>query len=92
MHPGWTDTPGLAASLPAFREFLGPYARTPEEGVDTIVWLAASDEARRRTGRLFLDRRVRPFERLPMTRVSAEDRRALWDRVVALTGEAPELD
>jgi NAD(P)-dependent dehydrogenase (short-subunit alcohol dehydrogenase family) len=91
-HPGWTDTPGLEASLPAFREFLGPYARTPEEGVDTIVWLAASDEARGRTGRLFLDRRVRPFDRLPMTRVSTEDRRALWDRVVALTGEAPELD
>lgn len=92
MHPGWTDTPGLEASLPAFREFLGPYARTPDEGVDTIVWLAASDEARGRTGRLFLDRRARPFDRLPMTRVSAEARRALWDQVVALTGEAPELD
>jgi dehydrogenase/reductase SDR family member 12 len=90
MHPGWTDTPGLAASLPAFREFLGPYARTPEEGADTIVWLAASEEARRATGRLFLDRRPRPFDRLPMTRTSAEARRAFWDRVAELTGETPE--
>ena len=49
--------PGLSASLPEFREFLGPYARTAEEGVDTIVWLAASEEAGRSTGGLFLDRR-----------------------------------
>ena len=69
MHPGWADTPGLAASLPEFREFLGPYARTAEEGVDTIVWLAASEEAGRSTGKLFLDRRPRPFDRVPMTRV-----------------------
>jgi NAD(P)-dependent dehydrogenase (short-subunit alcohol dehydrogenase family) len=91
MHPGWADTPGLAASLPAFRDFLGPYARTAEEGVDTIVWLAASDEARRWTGRLFLDRRPRPFDRVPMTRLDGAARRELWDRVVALTGETPDL-
>jgi NAD(P)-dependent dehydrogenase (short-subunit alcohol dehydrogenase family) len=92
MHPGWADTPGLSASLPEFREFLGPYARTAEEGVDTIVWLAASDDAGRSTGRLFLDRRPRPFDRLPMTRVRAAERRALWDRVVELSGEVPALD
>ena len=38
-------------------------------------------------GRLYLDRRVRPFDRVPATRVSAVDRRALWDRIVARTGE-----
>jgi dehydrogenase/reductase SDR family member 12 len=92
MHPGWADTPGLSASLPEFREFLGPYARTAEEGVDTIIWLAASEEAARSTGRLFLDRRPRPFDRLPTTRVRAAERRALWDRVVELTGEVPALD
>jgi dehydrogenase/reductase SDR family member 12 len=92
MHPGWADTPGLSASLPEFREFLGPYARTAEEGVDTIVWLAASEEAARSTGRLFLDRRPRPFDRLPTTRVPAAERLALWDRVIELTGEVPALD
>jgi hypothetical protein len=55
--------------------------------VDTILWLAAAPEARATTGRLFLDRRVRPFDRFPSTRLSAEDRRALWDQVLALTGE-----
>ena len=29
---------------------------------------------------------------IPTTRVAAAERRALWDRVVALTGETPELD
>ncbi len=91
MHPGWADTPGLRVSLPWFADLVGPYLRTPDEGADTIVWLAAAEEARRTTGRLFLDRRVRPFDRLPMTRVSADDRRALWDRMVALTGETPPL-
>ncbi len=92
MHPGWADTPGLAASLPGFREALGPYARTAEEGTDTTIWLAASDEAGRVTGRLFLDRRPRPFDRIPQTRTSAESRRELWDLVAKLSGESPDLD
>jgi len=92
MHPGWADTPGLAASLPGFREVLGPYARTAEEGTDTTIWLAASDEAGRVTGRLFLDRRPRPFDRIPQTRTSAESRRQLWDLVAKLSGESPDLD
>lgn len=86
MHPGWSDTPGFAESLPAFYEFLGPYTRTVEEGVDTAIWLAASEAAGHETGRLFLDRRSRPLDRVPWTRVSAADRRSLWDQVVGLTG------
>jgi dehydrogenase/reductase SDR family member 12 len=89
MHPGWADTPGLEASLPGFRSLVGGLLRSSAEGADTIVWLAAAPEARETTGRLFLDRRVRPFDRLPSTRLSAADRRELWDRVVALSG-APD--
>ena len=88
MHPGWADTPGLEAALPGFRRLVGPWLRTPAEGVDSILWLAASPGAGSMTGRLVLDRRPRPFDRLPSTRLSAEDRRELWGRVVALTGEA----
>jgi NAD(P)-dependent dehydrogenase (short-subunit alcohol dehydrogenase family) len=87
MHPGWADTPGLAASLPGFARLIGGQLRSAAEGVDTILWLAAAPEARATTGRLFLDRRVRPFDRIPSTRLSADDRRALWDQVLALTGE-----
>jgi len=87
MHPGWAATPGLAASLPGFYRLIGGWLRSAAQGVDTILWLAASPEARDRSGRLFLDRRERPFDRLPSTRLSAAQRRELWDRVVGLTGE-----
>lgn len=89
MHPGWTDTPGLETSLPGFADLVGRYLRTPTEGADTIVWLASAAEAGRVTGRLFLDRRPRPFDRVPTTRLSAGARLALWDRVEAMTGERP---
>ena len=89
MHPGWADTPGLEAALPGFREVVGDRLRTADEGIDTLLWLAAGPaaETRAERGRLFLDRRVRPFDRVPSTRISAADRRALWDRVVDRTGE-----
>jgi dehydrogenase/reductase SDR family member 12 len=95
MHPGWADTPGLEASLPGFRRLMGPLLRTPAEGIDTIVWLAAHPDAAGRggSGRLFLDRRPRPFDRAPQTRLSAADRARLWDRIVHLAGipdPAPE--
>ena len=87
MHPGWADTPGLEASLPAFRRLVGGLLRTAREGIDTAVWLAASPAGRRRSGQLFLDRRARPFDRVPSTRMDPADRRALWARVVELAGE-----
>jgi dehydrogenase/reductase SDR family protein 12 len=87
MHPGWADTPGLEASLPGFRDMMGDRLRSAEEGVDTILWLAGAPEARAQSGQLFLDRRPRPFDRVPMTRLTPGDRRELWDRVCALTGE-----
>ncbi len=87
MHPGWADTPGLEASLPGFRDLLGGLLRTPAEGADTTVWLVAADEGRRMTGRVFLDRRPRPFDRVPSTRLSLGDRRRLWDLMLTMTGE-----
>jgi NAD(P)-dependent dehydrogenase (short-subunit alcohol dehydrogenase family) len=88
MHPGWADTPGVSASLPGFYGAMGPLLRTPSEGADTIVWLAAEADPGASNGRLFLDRGPRPFDRVPATRVSAADRRALWDAIVRLTGAA----
>ena len=84
MHPGWADTPGLSASLPAFRHLMTPILRTPAQGADTIVWLAAAGSPPITSGRLYLDRRARPFDRIPGTRLSAAGRRRLWDAVVRL--------
>jgi NAD(P)-dependent dehydrogenase (short-subunit alcohol dehydrogenase family) len=86
MHPGWADTPGLASSLPGFHRLMRPLLRTPQEGIDTILWLATTQEQALPTGKLYLDRAVRPFDRVPGTRLAAADRRALWDAVVVLSG------
>jgi NAD(P)-dependent dehydrogenase (short-subunit alcohol dehydrogenase family) len=84
MHPGWADTPGLAKSLPRFHELMRLLLRTPSEGVDTIAWLATAPSEGRPDGRLYLDRRSRPFDRVPATRLIAAERRHLWDAVVQL--------
>jgi dehydrogenase/reductase SDR family protein 12 len=86
MHPGWARTPGLAASLPGFDRLMGPILRTPEEGIDTITWLATADRSEIGSGRLFLDRRSRAFDRLPSTRLGGLERRALWAEIVRRTG------
>ena len=84
MHPGWANTPGLSASLPGFSRVMGPLLRTPAEGVDTALWLAAEPALAGHTGRLYLDRRPRPFDRAPQTRLTRSDRLELWDHVVRL--------
>ncbi|MEZ4266473.1 MAG: SDR family NAD(P)-dependent oxidoreductase [Myxococcota bacterium] len=86
MHPGWADTPGVARSLPTFRRVVGPLLRTPADGADTLIWLAASDAAPREQGGLFWhDRRPRPIHRLAKTRRAdtPEERQRLWDWCVA---------
>jgi len=86
MHPGWVDTPGLARALPAFHQQLSRWLRTPAEGADTIVWLAASPDAARASGRFWLDRKIRATHVFPGTRETAADRRALVKALDALAG------
>ena len=78
MHPGWAATPGVERSLPRFHRLLGPILRTPEQGADTLVWLAAAREVADETGGLYFDRRRRRTHVLPGTRSPAEDRDRLW--------------
>lgn len=84
MHPGWADTPGLRDALPRFRTLLRPILRSTAEGADTCLWLAAGGARGRRDGRLYLDRRPRPFDRAPWTRLDGSARAALWDQVASL--------
>jgi NAD(P)-dependent dehydrogenase (short-subunit alcohol dehydrogenase family) len=86
MHPGWVDTPGLAESLPGFHRVMRRFLRTPEQGVDTLVWLATDPQAGQHGGGLFLDRQARPYDRVPATRLDGAARRRLWDAVVRLSG------
>lgn len=79
MHPGWADTGGVRRSIPRFHRLTKSILRTPAEGADTIVWLAASAAAGKVTGRFFLDRTPRATHYLPFTAERGADRRALWN-------------
>ena len=78
MHPGWADTPSVKRSLPRFHRLTRQILRTPAEGADTVIWLAAAERGRRSTGRFFFDREERRTHLLPFTKESSQDRRALW--------------
>ncbi len=88
MHPGWADTGGVRTSIPRFHQVTQSILRTPAEGADTIVWLAASAAAGQRTGEFFLDRKARATHYLPFTRETESDRRALWELCERLGGIA----
>ncbi len=78
MHPGWAETGGVQTSLPRFHRLTKAILRTPAEGADTAVWLAASPAARGRSGEFFFDRQPRSTHLLPFTRESDEERQRLW--------------
>ena len=79
MHPGWADTPSVRESLPRFHRVTRHILRTPAEGADTVVWLAACPRARETTGGFFFDRTPQRTRWLPFTRESQSDRQALWE-------------
>jgi dehydrogenase/reductase SDR family protein 12 len=95
MHPGWVDTPGLTEGLPRFRSLARPLLRTPADGADTAVWLAAGGptaEARAAgssavNSGVFHDRRLRSDHRFPVTHPSAPgDPERLLNWCAMLTG------
>lgn len=59
MHPGWVRTEGVQKALPTFYKIQGAILRSPAEGADTALWLAA--EQPKSAGRsIWFDRAVRP--------------------------------
>ena len=92
MHPGWADTPGLETGLPGFRTLLGPILRSPEEGADTIVWLAAAEEPGRLTGKFWLDRAPRSTTKLVPSGATLEEREKLWALCERLTGAGEDQE
>ena len=95
MHPGWAATPGLKSGLPRFEAFWRPLLRTPAEGADTAVWLAAGGPTFE-AGALgvpapasgfFHDRRRRREHRFPVDRPTRPgDANALLAWCAARTG------
>tara|TARA_R110001592_G_scaffold363396_2_gene687605 strand:+ start:18941 stop:20377 length:1437 start_codon:yes stop_codon:yes gene_type:complete len=77
MHPGWADTPGVEDSLKTFYRVTRGLLRSPEEGADTAVWLAAATEAGKVSGQFWLDREQHPGHIFKRTRETVEERSQL---------------
>ena len=72
-HPGWARTPGVESSLPALDRTLGPILRTPAEGIDTALWLAAKRPPQPVDGGIWFDRALRSEHLLWGTRGGADE-------------------
>jgi dehydrogenase/reductase SDR family member 12 len=92
MHPGWADTPGVSTSLPRFHRFTRGRLRTPAEGADTVIWLAASAAGRDAGGRFFFDRAPQSPHLLARTHETEEERAPLWSEMCRLVGADEERD
>jgi dehydrogenase/reductase SDR family member 12 len=90
VHPGWALTPSVERELPRFRKLVGPILRDPQEGADSIVWLALSDEVTG-DGQLWHDRHVRHQHKVPLTRPDEGEVDRLWARVCEDAGVEPAL-
>ena len=86
MYPGAVNTRfGTNNSGPMtllFRSFK-PFMRTPEQGADTVIWLASSSEVEGVSGRYYADRK--PIEPKKIANDPAA-RRRLWEESERLTG------
>jgi NAD(P)-dependent dehydrogenase (short-subunit alcohol dehydrogenase family) len=87
MHPGFVASEifgkggGLVSvAAAAYSKLRG---RPPEEGADTVVWLAASPEAEGRSGRYWIARQERPC---PFHDEKAEE--ALWELCREMVGSS----
>jgi hypothetical protein len=64
-------------SLPGFYRATRKFLRSPEEGADTVVWLAASTEAGKVSGKFWLDREQHPSHIFRRTQETAQEREQL---------------
>jgi len=86
MHPGWADTPAVRVALPRFHARLQQRLRTPAQGADTVVWLAASPHVEGQAGAFWFDRRkVSPYL-VPGKREAPEERERLWAWLTEVAG------
>ncbi len=89
FHPGWVSTgfalnnAGLFAKL--VKVVAPPFARSPEKGAQTLVWLAASPEAAAFNGEYFHDKRTLWPSKLGRDAQLGE---RLWALSESLCGEA----
>lgn len=89
MHPGWADTAGVRSSLPGFYRATKRWLRTPAQGADTAVWLAAVGAVPFSSGAFVFDRAEANRHLVPGTRSDVAERERLWEEVERLRVSAP---
>ena len=86
MHPGAVNTRfgtnNLGPMTILFRAFK-PFMRTPDQGADTVIWLASSPDVEGVSGRYYSDRK--PIEPKKIAN-DPSARRRLWEESERLTG------
>lgn len=89
MHPGFVATRLVSDYLPLHfitRPLSRLFATRPEDGADTIVWLASAPEAGYISGKYFVKRREARSSLISLDAIIA---RQLWNVSAELTGLAP---
>ncbi|MGE0324049.1 MAG: SDR family NAD(P)-dependent oxidoreductase [Polyangiaceae bacterium] len=89
MHPGWADTPAVKSSLPRFHRVTRRILRSPAQGADTIVWLAACARLRGDSGHFWFDRQRAPTHVLSATQRGDRQGRVLWQLCESLSDATP---
>jgi retinol dehydrogenase-14 len=86
MHPGFVHTNfGNTGSrvVRLGQNFVNPWRRSPEQGADTVIWLASSPDVEGVTGKYFANRRE---ERTSSESYDEDKQRRLWAVSEELTG------
>lgn len=76
MHPGWADTAGVQTSMPTFKKLLKNRLRTKEEGADTIIWLATTNNYP--SGKFWFDRKAVKTTIFNFFKPTKEEETSLW--------------
>jgi NAD(P)-dependent dehydrogenase (short-subunit alcohol dehydrogenase family) len=86
MHPGAVNTrfgTNNTGPMTILFRLSKPFMRTPEQGADTVIWLASSPDVEGLSGRYYADRK--PLEPKKIAN-DPEARRRLWEESERLTG------
>jgi hypothetical protein len=82
MHPGWVATQGVSTALPDLERHLGLVLRTPAQGADTALWLAAHRPAPV-PGALWFDRAPRTAHAYAFSRTPEVEPEAIYAKLLA---------
>jgi len=82
MHPGWVATQGVSTALPDLERHLGLVLRTPAQGGDTALWLAATRPASV-PGALWFDRAPRAAHAYDFSRKPEVEPEAIYAKLIA---------